>query len=510
MRIFAFLIDSLIKQIRLRFARGFSLGSLGPNESRIAFDFLVAAGTALLAVGFDFFFISHQWRALYLLATALPFAFVLLNALLGLYTKRRTAAARIKALLLLVSIAAITIVWLLATREAALILLWAMIVTGPVTLSRLLLGLPYSKHKGLKAVAANPHGPILVIGGAGYIGSHTIDLLLAQGRKVRVLDRLMYGVEPIREFIGHPNFELIEGDATDVAKLTQAMGNASAVVHLAGLVGDPACAVDAEFTRQTNIVATRMAKDVAQSLGVGRFVFASSCSVYGISDKEVNELDDLNPVSLYAQTKIDSERELLYSVRDDFFVTILRFATVFGHSRRPRFDLVGNLFTAQAMTDGLVTVIGPHQWRPFVHVRDLGRAIVAVLNARPAAIQGQIFNVGDKRLNMTILQLAERIKAITSRHRDVQISVREDAGDRRNYAVSFDKIRRVLNFEAKTLLDDGVEPMVQNFLNGTYQDYRLPIYSNVATTKQLLEEFYDPAEMSKLYAPLALSGRARA
>ena len=122
----------------------------------------------------------------------------------------------------------------------------------------------------------------------------------------------MYGHDSLAPFVGHSNFELIEGDATDIARLSQALRNASAVIHLAGLVGDPACAVDPEFTRHTNIVATRMAKEVAQGLGIHRFIFASSCSVYGISDTEVREDDPLNPVSLYAQTKIDSEQELLY------------------------------------------------------------------------------------------------------------------------------------------------------------------------------------------------------
>ena len=204
--------------------------------------------------------------------------------------------------------------------------------------------------------------------------------------------------QSLSAFSGSPHFELIDGDVTDISKLAAAMRHASSVIHLAGLVGDPACAVDPEFTRHENIIATRMAREVAQSLGIHRFIFASSCSVYGASDKEMREGDGLNPVSLYAQTKIDSEQELLYSVRDDFFVTVLRFATVFGHSSRPRFDLVANLFAAQAMMNGIVTVIGPDQWRPFIHVRDLARAIVMVLEARPEIVQSQIFNVGDTRL----------------------------------------------------------------------------------------------------------------
>lgn len=499
-----------LNYLRVRASRGFSLDSFGPNESRIAFDLAAGCGALVFAAIFEAAFLPGRPITRFLPLLPLPLAFVLLNAAFGIYSGKRTAAARVKTLWLLLSVAILSLAAALLSHAVSLIVLWAVVVSVPVALARLLLGLPYTRHQGVKALALDRHGPVLVIGGAGYIGSHTVDLLLRQGQKVRVLDRLMYGAEPLRDFLSHPNFQLIQGDSTEITKLTLAMKDASAVVHLAGLVGDPACAVDTEFTRHTNIIATRMAKDVAQSLGVRRFIFASSCSVYGVSDTEVGELDALNPVSLYAQTKIDSERELLHSVRDDFFVTVLRFATVFGHSRRPRFDLVGNLFTAQAMTNGLITVVGPDQWRPFVHVRDLARAIVLVLNTSPAIVQSQIFNVGDKRLNMTILRLAETVKSITSKCREVNISVRNDPGDRRNYAVSFEKIRAALGFQCETLLEAGIQEMADNFRNGRYQDYRQPAYSNVATTKQVLEEFYDPETLSKLYGPLTLSSQARA
>jgi nucleoside-diphosphate-sugar epimerase len=343
---------------------------------------------------------------------------------------------------------------------------------------------------------------VLVVGGAGYIGSHVVDLLLKEGRNVRVLDRLMYGKDSLSEFLNHRYFELVEGDATDISKLTLAMKDVSAVVHMAGLVGDPACLIDPNFTRHTNIIATKMVKEVAQSIGVHRFVFASSCSVYGVSDKEARENDPLNPVSLYAQTKIDSERELLFSVPDEFFVTILRFATVFGHSRRPRFDLVANLFTGQAIEDGIIHVVGPGQWRPFIHVRDLARAVLFVLKADPPIIQGQIYNVGDQRLNMTIGKLGEEIKNIVSRFRDVQMNVQENAADRRNYAVSFDKIRSSLGFDAQIMLHEGIEEMVEHFRKGTYRSYREKVYNNLAVTKDALDNFRDPASSSRLYAPL--------
>jgi nucleoside-diphosphate-sugar epimerase len=216
----------------------------------------------------------------------------------------------------------------------------------------------------------------------------------------------------------------------------------------------------------------------------------------------MREDDELHPVSLYAQTKIDSERELLFSVRDDFFVTILRFATVFGHSRRPRFDLVANLFAAQAMMNGTITVIGPDQWRPFIHARDLARAIVIALEARPEVVQSQIYNVGDDRLNMTIGQLGEVVRRTVGVYREVQMNVQGDDQDLRNYRVSFDKIRSQLGFTAEITIEDGVREVVDQLRAGKYGDFRNPVYSNVETTRSALQDFIDSDD---LYAPLRAS-----
>ena len=500
-------MNQLWTYLRRRTKQRFALVSVGPNESRIVFDFVASGFGVAGAQLYGLLFVPGSsilpnWRL-----ALLPPAFLIFNWLFGLYSRLRRSHIRVKCSVLLLSLGVSAAALLAAGADPGLISLSAMLTVGPVLVARVLLGLPHSRHKNLASVAINRRGPVVVVGGAGYIGSHTVELLLAAGHKVRVLDKLMYGRQPLEPFLGNPHFELIDGDATDITKLTSAVNGASAVIHLAGLVGDPACAVDPEFTRHTNIVATRMAKDVAQSLGVCRFIFASSCSVYGVSEKEVSETADLNLVSLYAQTKIDSERELLASERDDFFVTVLRFATVFGHSRRPRFDLVANLFTAQAMIDGLITVTGPHQWRPFVHVRDLARAIVMVLGADPMLVQSQIYNVGDPRLNMTILQLAELVRSVASRYREVRISVKEDLADRRNYAVSFDKIRSQLGFQASLQVEEGIREMVENFLGGRYQHYQYPLYSNVATTQSAVLEFHDPVVAASLYGPLKAAER---
>lgn len=486
--------------LKSRLKRELSFASFGPNEARLVYDIFIGYG-ALTCTAVFFGLFLHKYIGWSLLGA--PLALVLLNGLLGIYSRLKTASGRIKALVLSVSLVCVSGLFFVISGDLAAVVLWFLLTGSPLILARLLLALQHSKHRNFAVTVVKQRGPILVIGGAGYIGSHVVELLLKEGYQVRVLDRFMYGNKHLADFVGNRNFESMEGDATDIGKLTGAMRGVSAVIHLAGLVGDPACAVDPDFTRHTNIIATRMAKDVAQSMGVYRFIFASSCSVYGCSDKEVKEGDALNPVSLYAQTKMDSEKELLFSVRDDFVVTILRFATVFGHSRRPRFDLVANLFTAQSMADGQITVIGPEQWRPFVHVRDLARAVVMVLKTNPLSVQSQIFNVGDSRLNMTILQLAETVKAIANQEgMPVAITVRDNPDDLRNYAVSFDKIHKHLGFRAETLMEDGIREMVEHFRKGTYSHYSEQIYSNVAMTKKALEDFYDPMQNINLYAPL--------
>lgn len=486
----------LVAYLRARRYRGWHAASLGPNEARLLFDAALAVAASMATTAFLRVF-APAAEASWWPAVSLPVMFLAGNVVTGLYTRLKLASPLRKGLALGASVVATgAVAWATGASPATLVL-WTLLTLPTAVLARVLLGLPYSRRAPLTALAVTTHGPVLVIGGGGYIGAPTVELLLRTGHRVRVLDRLMYGASPLAEFSGSSNFELVEGDATDIAKLAGAMRHASAVIHLAGLVGDPACAVDPEFTRHANVIATRMAKEVAQSLDVRRFIFASSCSVYGASPREMREEDEVRPVSLYAQTKVDSERELLFTVRDNFFVTVLRFATVFGHSARPRFDLVANLFAAQAMTNGVVTVTGAQQWRPFVHVRDLARAIVRVLEARPEVVQSQVYNVGDDGLNMTIGELAELVRRTVSPYRAVEVTV-EGSEDRRTYRVCFDKIRSQLGFRAEITLEAGIREMVEHFRAGRYLDFRDPIYSNVATTQAALLDFQSA---DALYAP---------
>ena len=502
-------ISRLRQFVSARRARGLRLSGLGPNEARLLFDISAAFGAAavtLVLAGVAGVRGPGPSPAVVVCLQAIVFLGG--AAALGVYSRHRTSPVALRLWLLGSSVAAAAAAGWFAGREPFVPMAWAAQVLPPVLLTRWIASLARSSAP-MRRLVTDPHAPIAVLGGAGYIGTHTVAELLARGYSVRVLDRLLYGTDPLRDFLGHPRFHLVEGDVTDIARLTEAVNGCRAVVHLAGLVGDPACAVDPDYTAHTNIVATRMAHEVAHSLGVSRFLFASSCSVYGLAETEVNELSALNPVSLYARTKIDSERELLRATPDNFHVTVLRFATVFGHSRRPRFDLVVNLFTAQAMLDGRIRVIGPQQWRPFVHARDLARSIVLCLEAPAAIVQSQVFNVGDAGLNRTILSVAEIVRDVVSDWREVTIAVEESAaGDRRNYFVSFDRIRRLLGFRASVTLEDGIREMAGEIAAGHYHDYHAELYSNVATTRRAVEEFHDPAEQARLYGPLTRATRA--
>jgi nucleoside-diphosphate-sugar epimerase len=335
--------------------------------------------------------------------------------------------------------------------------------------------------------------PVLVVGGGGYIGTHVVAQLLAGGHRVRVFDRFFYGKQAIADFAGQPRFEVMEGDISNIYELTLALQDVGSVVHLAGIVGDPACSVDDQLTRHINIVNTRMLKESVKAFGIPRFVFASSCSVYGASEAIVAEGSKLNPVSLYARTKIDSEQELLSDTYDLFHPTILRFATVFGHSRRMRFDLVVNLFVAQAYINGVITVKGSGQWRPFVHVSDLGWAVKTVIEAPIPLVSRQVFNVGGDELNITIGELAELVAGVVSkdrRGRKVKVTIDDSIDDQRNYHVSFERIASQLKFAPEIGLRDGIAEMHRAFLSKTYvHDYRDQIYSNVEMTKLIQKEF---------------------
>ena len=316
---------------------------------------------------------------------------------------------------------------------------------------------------------------VLVVGGAGYLGSVLTRKLLRRGYKVRVLDNLTYGNEGIRN-INHENFEFVKGDIRDLTKVVEAVKDTDAVIHLAAIVGDPACVLDPEETIEINYLATKALVETCKYFQINRFVFASTCSVYGATAgvNKLTEESKLNPVSLYARSKIECENAILEAMDENFSPTILRMGTLCGYSPRMRFDLVVNLFTAQSFIEKKITVFGGRQWRPFLHVDDAATAFIKCLESPIEKIRGQIFNVASE--NCKIIMLSEIIKNVAGK--DVKVEVKEKVEDRRNYKVSWKKIEKQIGLTPKKTIKDAIKEIKKVLENGTIKNFKDPKYYN--------------------------------
>jgi nucleoside-diphosphate-sugar epimerase len=301
----------------------------------------------------------------------------------------------------------------------------------------------------------------LVTGGSGYIGALLVQELQDSGRHVRVLDRLLHGQEDIAEEQTAAGVEVLRGDVRDDAMRGQALAGADEVVHLAAIVGDPACALDPQTADEVNVQATRLLVAEANAAGVERLVFASTCSNYGrMTDPSVpiTEEGELRPVSLYAEQKVAMEQLILGtgnggSPGSVTQPTCLRFATVYGVGRRMRFDLTVNEFARELWADRDLEVFGEQFWRPYIHVRDAARAVRTALDAPPEKVAGQVFNAGRSGENYRKLDLVEEIQRQTDRG---SVSYVHRDEDPRDYKVSFDRIRAQLGFETLMTVPDGI------------------------------------------------------
>jgi nucleoside-diphosphate-sugar epimerase len=315
----------------------------------------------------------------------------------------------------------------------------------------------------------------LVTGGSGYIGALLVQELLEAGREVRVLDSLLHDQEEIAAEQERAGVQVIRGDVRDAAARARALQGAQAVVHLAAIVGDPACARDPEVSDEVNVQATRALVADANAAGVQRLVFASTCSNYGrMADPTVpiTEEGELRPVSLYAEQKVGMERLILgqdgeTSAGGPTKPTCLRFATVYGVGRRMRFDLTVNEFTRELWADRELEVFGEQFWRPYIHVRDAGRAVRTVLEAPAEQVAGQVFNAGRSGENYRKLDLVQEIGKQIDRGRVSYVHRDEDP---RDYKVSFDKIRAQLGFETLMTVPDGIAEIVAALDAGAFGD----------------------------------------
>ncbi len=316
---------------------------------------------------------------------------------------------------------------------------------------------------------------MLVVGGAGYVGSIACRNLLEAGYNVIVLDPQLYGSQSLAALLGQPGFELHIADTRDEHVLVDLLARAGTVLHLGEIVGDPACDLDPQVTVSVNHTATVRLAQLAVRAGVERFIYPSSCSVYGATEKIVDEHGPFTPISLYGRLKLMSEREILALRSDRFHPTIFRLATVYGLSPRPRFDLVVNTLAGRAATDRRISVQGGGQWRPFVHVADVAEVLTRTVQLPLDEISGEIFNLGSDSQNHTIADVAELVQA---RVPDVVVDVTEGT-DRRNYRVSFAKLASTLGFTPSRTVTDGINEIVRAVENRHVVDVRDAQYSNV-------------------------------
>lgn len=321
---------------------------------------------------------------------------------------------------------------------------------------------------------------ILVTGGAGYIGSVLVRLLLDAGYTVRVLDVLRSGGESLTELMGRADFEFIKGDIRDAATAERAVAGCFGVAHLAAIVGDPACKKEPELARSTNLDASRQLFEIADRAGCQRFVFASTCSNYGkMADPNalVTEDSELKPLSIYSETKVAFEQFLLTQPHTVACKpTCLRFSTVYGLSPRLRFDLTVNEFTRELALGRELTVFGEQFWRPYCHVVDLARSVLTVLAADAEKVAFDVFNVGDTTENYTKQMIVDAILQQIPAGKVKYVPMGQDL---RDYRVNFDKIRTRLGFTITKRVGDGVDETRRVLELGMLLDPYDQRYSNI-------------------------------
>lgn len=312
---------------------------------------------------------------------------------------------------------------------------------------------------------------VLVTGGAGYVGSTFIRDALAEGYKVRCLDLLVYGGKALVGFMNHPDFEFVRGDVRDIKTLAQSLEDIDYVVHLAAIVGDRPCQAAPVSAYQINLQGTQLIADMAKKKGIKKFVFASTCSNYGIFDPSnpATEESALNPVSLYAELKIDCEKYLRDITSEEFAVTCLRFGTAFGVSFRTRFDLLVNSFAYEAWTSKKIVVFAANTWRPYVHVADMSLIMRQVLRDR-GGLAGEIFNAGATTQNFIKRDVVEILKSIMP---GLETKYLDSIDDRRDYRVCCQKLEKRLGFVPSRTVQDGFRELLGCFESGilTAADY---------------------------------------
>ena len=317
---------------------------------------------------------------------------------------------------------------------------------------------------------------IIITGIAGYIGSVLSRLLLKENYEVIGIDKLLYGGRSLLGIISDPRFTFIKADINDVEEYEKFIDPGACVVHLAAIVGEPASRKYPEETVKTNIDGTKELITLAIRKNVGKFIFVSTCSNYGKVPKDEYATEDyeLNPLSLYAETKVKMEKYLIEEVKSELNWSILRFATVYGVSPRPRFDLTVNDFTMHAIKDGKLLIYLPYSNRPYVHVQDAARAVKLVLE-NSEKTKHRIYNVGDTSENYRKIDIVNEIKKVIG---DFKVEFIEKGTDLRDYKVSFERIKNELGYRITKRVPDGIREIAKIVNEGIITDFENREYYN--------------------------------
>jgi len=328
-----------------------------------------------------------------------------------------------------------------------------------------------------KVLNENQIKNILVTGGAGYIGSVLVRKLIKAGYKVKVIDKLLFGAKPVRKLKSSPNFTLVQGDILDTDLLKKMLVDVDAVVHLAAIVGEPACLSKKDIALKTNYLGTIYLARLCKAYGIKKFIYTSTCSTYGQQEEKdfLKEKSQLRPVDFYGETKIYAEREIMKLMDKDFAPTILRFSTIYGLSPRMRFDLVVNALTKKAVKDKEIFIFGGDQWRPLAHVDDIARAIFLVLRSPLSKVGNQVFNVGGNKENYLISQVGDLVKECIP---GIKVETVDKIDDKRSYQVDFSKIEKTLGFKTKKTVKDGIIEINNAIKEGRFDDLEDKIYYN--------------------------------
>lgn len=321
---------------------------------------------------------------------------------------------------------------------------------------------------------------ILVTGIAGYIGSVLGRLLLKKDYRVMGFDNLSFGDHGLKRLSLNKNFKFYKGDIRESKSYHELLKKADAVIHLAAIVGDPACSKYPALAKNVNWNASKKFYDYAASEpNIKNFIFSSTCSNYGKTKggKLVDEGSPLNPVSLYAELKVALEKHILDSrTRSDFIPTPLRFATVYGLSPRMRFDLTVNEFAREVALGKELIIYGEQFWRPYCHVEDLARGCISVLEANPKVVDHQVFNVGDTKENYRKKDLVD---IILNLYPSAKIKFVYKDEDPRDYRVNFDKIKKALGYKISKTVPQGIKEICKAVESGRFINTYSSKYSNV-------------------------------